>query len=626
MDSRLLQYYNSELQYIRSMGAEFAKAYPKIARRLSLDEFDCADPYVERLLEGFAFLAARVQLKMDDEFPRLTQHLIEMLYPDYLSQSPSMMIVRFEPDYESGDLAEGYQVPRHTDLRSLIGENDQTACRYRTSHAVTLWPLEIASASYFSHEATYTALPPDAPDSRAGLRIGLTCQTGSVAELSCDELDFYLSGNLDTSAHLYEQIFANCTAIGVRDAGEDRWLGWLPASQLRPLGFEDDESLLPCDSRSFQGYRLLKEYFAFHQRFMFVRLQGLRSLLKRCRGNRVELFLLFDRVDRTIESKIDASNLSLHCVPAVNLFQQRAERVQVSSAKQEFHIVPDRVRPMDLEIYKVVSVTGLGTGAEEMKEFLPFYSFRHHTQDESNARNAYFTLRRTPRIASDRQRRLGYRTSYLGSETYISLVDGHARPFDPQVDQLDIQILCTNRDLPLNLPLNMGETDFSLQISAPIRSTRVIAGPTPPRPSLANEPGDLQWRLVNHLSLNYLSLIDNQDNQGAAALRGLLKLYSYSQDASIQKLVDGVRSIESGVITRRMPLPGPISFGRGLEVRLTFDENHFEGYGVFLMGAVLARFFQRFASINSFTETVLLTDRRNEVMRWPAIIGNRKVL
>lgn len=625
MDPRLLQYYNSELQYIRSMGADFAKAYPKIARRLDLDEFECSDPYVERLLEGFAFLAARVQLKMDDEFPRLTQHLMEMLYPDYLAQVPSMAIVQFEPDLDSGNLEEGFAIPRGTQIRSRIGEHDQTACTYQTSHEISLWPIELTAANYFNLESTHVSLPVNNSNTKAGVRIALSSHGATFGELSLHELDFYLAGNLDSAAHLYEQIFANATAVGLKDVANDKWLGWLPTSCIQPVGFREDESLLPCDNRSFEGYRLLREYFTFHQRFHFFRLQNLGRLTEGCESNQVELYILFDRADRLIDANVDASNFALNCVPVINLFKQRAERVLLSPKKQEFHIIPDRVRPMDLEVFKVISVHGIGDG-DDTKEFLPFYSFQHHLHDESVGNDAYYTVRRTPRIASERQSRLGYRTSYLGSECFISVVDGHSSPVSPDLDQLDLQVLCTNRDLPMNMVLNSGGTDFTLQIGAPVNSINVVAGPTVPQESVANQPGDLQWRLVNHLSLNYLSIVENEKNRGASALRGLLKLYADSNEPSIQRQIDGVRSVQSQMVTRRMPVPGPISFGRGLEISVTLDEEHFQGYGTFLMGSVLSTFFQRFAAINSFTETVLKTDKRNEVMRWPASIGNRKVL
>lgn len=626
MDQRLLQYYNSELQYIRGMGAEFAKAYPKIARRLNLDEFECADPYVERLLEGFAFMAARVQLKMDDEFPRLTQHLFDMVYPDYLAPTPSMAIARFQPNFSAGALDQGFEIPRGTSLRSLIGEREQTSCEYRTAHPVTLWPIEIQHANYFNRESVHAALPAKVANANSGVRIQLKTTIETFAELPCDSLEFFLHGNLENAVHLYEQIFANTTSIGMRDITNDKWLGWIPKEELTAVGFDDNESMIPCGNRSFQGYRMLKEYFAFHQRFLFFRINGLKRLIQKCESREIELFILFDRVDRSIETTVDQSNFVLNCVPCINLFPRRAERVHVTPTQHEFHIVPDRVRPMDMEVYQIESVTGLGNDSNEVAQFLPFYSFKQNSQDASQVDNAYYTMRRTPRIASERQRRLGYRTNYLGSECYLSLVDGHAAPLNPEVDQLDVQVWCTNRDLPLNMALNSGGTDFTMEISAPVQAIDVLVGPTVPSESLANQSGDLLWRLVNHMSLNYLSVIDSEDNRGAAALRGLLKLFGNSNESSIQKQIDGVRSIQSSSITRRLPIAGPISFGRGLEIKLNLDESNFQGYGVFLMGAVLSRFFQRFASINSFTETVLLTDKRNEVMRWAPTLGNRKIL
>ncbi|MFT5299933.1 MAG: type VI secretion system protein ImpG [Mariniblastus sp.] len=624
MDQRLLQYFNSELRYIRGMGSEFAKAFPKIARRLNLEEFECADPYVERLLEGFAFLAARVHLKMDDEFPRLTQHLFEMIYPDYLSPTPSMAVVQLNPDLESGSLEEGFQIKKGTALRSLIREDEQTACEYRTAHAVTLWPIEILHAEYFTRDTVNTSLPTNAQKARAGIRIELKANLEkNFNEIPCDSLEFYLHGSLEQTVHLYEQIFANTISVGIRDMETEEWLAWLPTSVIEPVGFSDEEAMLPCRQRSFQGYRLLKEYFAFHQRFLFFRIRGLQQAFRRCEKRKVEIVILFNRSDRVIQSAIDSVVFSLNCTPAVNLFPRRVERVHVDETRHEFHVIPDRTRPMDFEVYQLDRVTGLGNNASEILQFQPFYGVDASQEQGSNA---FYTSRRVPRLASERQQRLGSRTNYLGSECYIAMVDGHQAALHPDIEQLEIMAMCTNRDLPLSIPVGKADTDFTLEIGAPVKSVRVLAGPTVPKPSVANEAGELQWRLVNHLSLNYLSIVDTDEQRGAAALRDLLKLYSNFDELSIQKQIDGVRSVESRAITRRLPLPGPISFGRGLEISVTLDDGHFEGYGVFLLGAVLSKFFARYVSINSFTETVLKTDERDEVMRWLPTIGAQKIL
>ncbi|MDG2471338.1 MAG: type VI secretion system baseplate subunit TssF [Pirellulaceae bacterium] len=622
MDHRLLQYFNSELRYIRGMGNEFAKAYPKIAKRLNLDEFECADPYVERLLEGFAFLAARVQLKIDDEFPRLTQHLFEMIFPDYLCPTPSMAIVQFDPDLESGSLESGFQIPRQTSLRSRVAGGEQTSCEYRTAHDITLWPLQISAAEYFTRDTVNTSLPKTAQKARAGVRIECEAQFElSMDEIPCSALEFYLQGGPEQTAHMYEQIFANTVSIGIRDKKANEWLDWLNPDDIEPIGFSDDESLLPCRQRSFSGYRLVKEYFSFHQRFHFFRLKGIQRAFSRCKNQTIEIVILFNRADSIIETALDSVRFSLNCTPAVNLFPRRVERVHIDKGKHEFHVVSDRTRPMDLEIYQIDQVVGLGENTDEIMQFKPFYGL-----NASQISNAFYTTRRVPRNASSRQQRTGDRTTYHGSELYMALVDDHEAVLDPSIDQLEIITLCTNRDLPLSIPVGKSDSDFTMEISAPVKSVKVLVGPTAPKPSLANHSGEMQWRLVNHLSLNYLSIVNSDESSGAAALRELMKLYADIEEISLQNQIEGVRSIEAKGITRRLPMPGPISFGRGLEISVTLDDSHFEGYGVFTLGSVLAHFFSRYASINSFTETVLKTDERDEVKRWPPTIGAQKIL
>ena len=185
------------------------------------------------------------------------------------------------------------------------------------------------------------------------------------------------------------------------------------------------------------------------------------------------------------------------------------------------------------------------------------------------------------------------------------------------------ETLCTNRDLPLHMPVGRANTDFTLQVSAPVESVRVLSGPTKPKPSPAQSSGELSWRLVNHLALNYLSLADTSEKEGAAALREMLSLYADVSEPATMKQIEGVRSVSSRPIIRRIPSPGPVMYGRGVEVSLTFDEAAFEGSGAFLLGSVLEEFFARYVSLNSFTETVLRTLDRGEIARWPLRIGRR---
>ena len=627
MDPLLLKYYNRELQYIREMGGEFAKEFPKIAGRLGLDGIACADPYVERLLEGFGFLAARVQLSIDAKFPRFTQHLLDIVYPHYLTPTPSMAVVQLQPDLADSSLAGGVAVPRDTSLRSILGKGEQTSCEYRTAYPVTLWPLEIAEAGYFSNMGTVSGVRlPAGCKPKAGVRFRLKTTAGlKFNELLLDSLPVFLRGQDEQPMRLYEQLLGNASALLLRPVERPTpWNVVLPATNIGELGFCDDQALLAHGPRSFSGYRLLQEYFSFPDRFMFVEFRGLQEALQRCRGSELELIVLFDKYHPELENSVSVSDFALFSAPAINLFPKRADRIHLSSSTTEYHVVPDRTRPLDFEVYQVNSVVGHGTSAEDEQEFLPFYASQDLTHHPDQM--AFYTLRRERRVLSSGQRRRGPRSSYIGSESFISLVDATEAPYSSELKQLAVSTLCTNRDLPLQMPVGKGQSDFTLEISAPVQSVRCLKGPTRPRPSLAHAQGEMAWRLINHLSLNYLSLMDDDERQGAAVLRDLLSLYGELGEATVKKQIDGLRSVQSTQVTRRIPVPGPIAFGRGLEITVTLDESSFEGLGVFLLGSVLEKFFARYVSINSFTETVIKTVDRGEVMRWPVRTGQRPVL
>ena len=625
MDPRLLKYYNRELQHLREMGAEFAKEFPKIAGRLGLEGIECADPYVERLLEGFAFMAARVQLKLDAEFPEFTERMFDLVYPHYLAPTPSMAVVRFDPDLTEGSLADGFVLPRDTSLRSLTGRGISTACEYRTAHELTLWPLELSEAKYFPTAGALANINiEDLAGVKAGVRFSFRATAGlAFDQLALDDLPLYLAGGDDVSRQLYEQLLGNCVGFVVRPKGGARaWQMRMPAGQVRRYGFDDDQALLPYTRRSFQGYRLLHEYFVFPERFMFVQFAGLRQALARCGSTELEIIALFDRSVAWMESAFDASHVALFCAPIVNLFPRRADRIHIERGKSEYHVLPDRTRPMDFEVHSVTAVTGFASGNEVERRFEPFYSARDPVELEDQA--AYFMVNREPRVLSARQRRQGARSSYIGSEAYLAIVDGRQAPFAPGLRQLEVHTLCTNRDLPLQLTLGKSHTDFSLETGAPVESVRCVAGPTRPRPAAAE--GDTAWRLLSHLSLNYLSIVDDGDEKGASTLRQMLSLYANVNDPGVIRQLESIKTVSSNAVVRRMPIDGPITFGRGVEIEVTCDETGFEGMSLFLLGAVLDEFFAKHVSINTFTETVVSSEERGEVMRWPARVGRRQTL
>jgi type VI secretion system protein ImpG len=280
------------------------------------------------------------------------------------------------------------------------------------------------------------------------------------------------------------------------------------------------------------------------------------------------------------------------------------------------------MRPLDFEVHSVRSVEGFAADGAAPQAFMPFYAANDLSRNQGL--RSYYVLRRQPRQLSSRSRQRGPRSSYLGHEALISLVDPECAPFKHSLRQLGLDLLCTNRDLPLSMPVGKQQTDFTITVSAPVASVRCEVGPTAPRPCRGD--GDYAWRFISHLGLNYLSLIDTDLNQGAAALRELLRLYVPSATSLAARQLESLLSVASHPAVRRIPGSGPVAVGRGLEITLTMDESSFGGAGGILLGAVLSAFFAKYVSINAFTETVLRSPERGEVMRWPMQIGLRPTL
>lgn len=640
MDPRLFPYYESELAHLQEVGAEFAARYPKVAGRLGLDQFECPDPHVERLLQGFAFLTARIQLKLDAQFPRFTSHLLQAVYPHLTAPTPSMTIVRFEPNPYAGNLTDGYQLPRKTALRSFIGNGMQTPCEYRTAHDVTLWPLAIRQADYLPSAGAVNALVPGgAQGAKAGLRVRLSTLGGvTMDELSLDRLCFFLQGVGALPALLLEQILSQSVGLAVRPAGRgESWQMTLPATAVTRRGYTPDEALLPVASGSFDGYRLLQEYFALPSRFMFFEAKGLQPALKQCASEELDLIFLFNRANSRLFNAVDASNFALFCTPAINLFEKRADRIHLNTHDTEFHLVPDRTRPMDFEVHSVQSVTGYGSGVEQI--FTPFYSIdeKHNAQSQGRA---FFSVQRRPAILprGQRRRQNSLLSGYVGSDIFLSLVDTQEQPYRHSLRQLGATVLCTNRHLPIEMP-EPANGHFDMAYGAPVASVRkmvVQSKPFPPIPEafLPHQADDAQgssfamapsWRLISHLSLNYLSLCDGGESKGASALRELLSLYAPLAAPEVAAQIDGIRHVETKAIVRRVPNRTALLYARGLEVAVTLDELAYEGSGTFVLGSVLAEFFAKYVSVNSFTETVT-RGGRGEICRWPARLGRRDLL
>lgn len=612
MRDELLDYYERELTYLRQMGAEFAEKYPKIASRLLLEPDRAEDPHVERLLEAFAFLAARVHLKIDDDFPEITEALLGIVYPHYIRPIPSMSVVEFHLDPEQGKLTAGLKVPRGSLLYSR--PVDGVPCRFRTCYETTLWPVRVAEAQWTTPDRLQPALR--APNSMAALRLELRCLPDvSFAGLEMRSLRFYLSAESNLVHTLYELLLNNCAQILVRDPENPRMQPVaLGADNLRPAGFAENEALLPYPRRSFIGYRLLQEYFAFPEKFCFIELNGLEQLRAAGLRERAELIFLispFERADRqqTLELGVTAKTLRPDACPIINLFEHTAEPILMDQLRSEYPIVPDVRRRRALEIFSIESVVSASASADSVVRFEPFYSYRHAAVREKN--QAFWHASRRPSARRDDE----------GTDMVLSLVDLSGRPVRPGAEALTVRCLCTNRDLPARLPFGAETGDFELEGMPAIRRILTLRKPTATLRAPVGKSAF--WRLISQLSLNYLSLVSD----GKEALQEILRLYNFSDSSYLEKQIQGITSLASRRHFARVTGEGGISFVRGTRVDIEFDEEQFVGGGVYLFAGILEYFLGLYVSMNSFSQLVARTAQRKEVLKeWPPRAGQLVLL
>jgi type VI secretion system protein ImpG len=606
----LLLYYERELTFLRQMGVEFADKYPKIASRLSLEPDKCEDPHVERLLEAFAFLAARVHLKIDDEFPEITEALLSIIYPHFIRPVPAMTIADFRVNPEQGQIGGGLKIPRGSVLSSRpVGG---VPCKFRTCYDTYVWPLSVVAAEWKTPDRLQPAIK--APEAAAALRVELKCWPDITFEkLHPEPLRFFLNGESGLIHTLYELLCSRCTEILVRDPtpGSRVRPVELRPEALRPVGFAEDEGMLGYPRRSFTGYRLLHEYFTFPDKFFFLDLTGLEAALAGGFKDRAELIFLiapFELADRrqALELGVTEKTFQTACAPAVNLFEQTAEPILLTERRFDYPIVPDIRRPNATEIFSVDEVVSVRPGSQEPVRFEPFYSFRH---GHSGGRGQVFWMA---------SRRASGRRDDEGTEMFLSLVDLEQRPVAPDVDSLTVRLTCTNRDLPSRLPFGMESGDFELESGAPVHSIMALRKPTPAlRPPTGKSS---LWRLISHLSLNYLSLVA----EGREAFQEILKLYNFTNSSYSVKQIEGITDLKSRAQFARIISENGITFARGTRVDMELDEENFVGGGAYLFASVIEHFLGLYVTLASFSQLSVSTRQRKEVLKlWPPRAGSR---
>lgn len=617
MDPRLLRFYNEELTYLRESAREFGEEHETVAGRLGLKTPNDPDPYVERLLEGVAYLGARVQLKLADQYPEFTQHLLGAVQPHYLAPVPSICIAGFEPKDGDPLLAEGYEVPRQTELVAMSGSSPVT---FRTGHAVTLYPLRLAEAEYLGSRTAVASFAANAGiRAEAGLRLRFE-GVGNVPleKVAIDELPLYLDGSETIPGELYRQLIGETVAVLARPAkAASPRLTQLPVPVQ--AGFEKEDALLPAEERSFRGYRLLTEYFACPERFSFAALRGLREAFAQADGGAVDIVLLFSRNSPALAGAVSPANFRLFATPAINLFEKQLGRVQMNPNDHEFLLMPDRTKPLDFEVWRILDVAAHMREDTEPRPVAPLYALGALLYDWRDA--LFFVPRLKMRRLSTREQRRLRRDDYTGTETWLSLTAAGNPERIGDIKELAVRALVTNRELPTTLTFR--GTEHFVPPSGPVRAVSILRSPSKPRPPMGLD--DAAWRIIGHLTPNYATLAP-EDSDDPAMLRDHLALYGPREDAALRRQIGGISGVRSRPVVRRVPGRGAMAVARGSRITLTLDDASFENGRLFLFSAVIERFLSEFTSVNSFTETIVRTPGEGTIMSWPPRIGRKHTI
>jgi type VI secretion system protein ImpG len=609
-DDRILPYFEDELAYVRKSAEEFARRFPAIAARLKLDSVPSQDPHVERLIEAFAFVAARIHRRLDDEYPELTDALLGILYPEYLAPIPSVRIVQFDCDPQQLALRDGLPLPRHREL--LTRPIDGIPCRFRTVYPVRLWPLVVESVSLQSvGEHDLAAIPVAVrdvkPAPRAALRITLRTAGGEpLADYAIPSLMFHLAEDAFVAHELYEALFRRPLGFLVRagDAVEFR-----DATQLRPVGFDREHGLLDYTRTGALGFRLLYEYFAFPEKFLFAEFHGLEALANGGAADKAEITVLLEEPQTELEGRVGKEHLRLNCTPAINLFRMDTTPIVLDQRRFEYPVRPDDRAPHHYEVHSIESVQAAEPGKAETIDFRPFFAIRHG--DPSGGADAYYHARRADSSRDD------------ATDVSLTLVDSS---FDAvargRFEVLHVRALCSNRELPSRLSFGDVNGDFTIEGITAVRRVMTLGMPSKVlRPQLS---GESRWRLVSHLAVNHLALGAGAGD-GLRAFREILSLYDFANSAVTRQRIEGLVGIDSEPKTRILPGIGPV---RGMQVTLTFDEQKYTGSSAFLFASVLEAFLGLYATINSFTvvEVRTVQNQKEWLMRWPPRLGERQLL
>ena len=640
------------------MGKEFAAQYPKIASRLALDTTDIPDPYVERLLEGVSFLTARTQLKLDAEYPRFVQRILEVVYPDFINQKPAAAIVNLEPTNQyNADVIN--LLERGKILRSLPIDEFKVSCPFSVTKTTEILPLRIEKATYTDSIGylpnTLPALKQSSSKKvQSALRLDFSLSVpGACSEMLPDELSIFLGSELSKSSSLLFLLASECVGVVCHSyENPKQWYYPLPTTPEH-RGFREDEALSFNLDKSVSAFRIMQEYSRLPEKFLFISQKNIKQAVQQAekkghlpkvpehleeivndkgvnkkiityRKRYFSLSFLFSNKIPELTELIGVDDFSVNAVPVVNLFRKKSSRFPVNIQDQEHHVVIDRTQPLNYEVYAIEQVKGFDTNNLQTVVFSPMYKAPDiGLFPESQTQHAYFSARRADRVPSENSAKNGFRSSYLGSEVFLSLANNQNYAFNSNVQHLSVDAWCTSRDLPLIMPRD-GESDFLIEGFLPVKSIKLISKLTRPQEAVSEDR--TLWSFLNQLSLNYLSLLNTDKEDAPVALKELLTVFVSSESDLLKKQIESIIRVETSIINKVVRHYGVATPIRGINITVTLDEAQLGGVHPFLFGSVLNHYFRRLVSINSFVQLRIDTLQQGHIATWPSEIGERMII
>jgi type VI secretion system protein ImpG len=603
----LLTYYNRELSWFRRALAKFGEAHPKTAGNLRISEDAVEDPHISRLIESVAFLNARIQSRLDDDFPRVVAALLEHLYPFYLAPKPSMLLAQVQaaPGLDSAvNIEPGYLF----ETEPVNG----VPCRFRTTYPVTVTPLAINSAQLLPKPFN-TPGAEGARGANAVLELKFTsaAREFSLPEEDIDSLTIHIKPDQQAWS-LYDLLYKDCVNIVIASSDLDPSPARLDPMHIQPIGLAPDERILPNIGDTESQYQLLGEYFYYSEKYLFFQITGLKQALADRVGD-FQVYIYLADSNRELENSLTAHSFGLHCTPMINIFDIAAEPCKIKHEIAEYPIIPEASAIGDMEVYAITGVTLIDEGSGEQHHVPPYYGFSH----DSHRSPVYWHSSRRPALAE-----VGRKGAI--TDSFLSLTNLQGDAPEEQRQTMQVQCLCSNGNLPSKLPYGGGQPKFFPV--EPLNGVKEATSISPPSSVRRLDLGHgLLWRLLSHLNLNYLSLVGGKDP--AEQLREMLRLYDHGEAPAIRSQINAVDSLKTRIISLPMSVDGRPVICRGVDVEIMFDPSILDSGSALLFGNVLMQFLSMYVNLNSFVRlTVRIKGRDSIYHSWEPVVGNRAII